>query len=326
LTFTYVVASGDLKDQLDIKNTSALSLAGGTIKDRVGNNAVLTLPEPNSATSLRGSKSLAIDGVVPVAPTVLTAAGVDGITLDWVDNAETDLKEYRIYSCSGLVASSCSSLSSFSALSSVVAGVSSFEHIAVGRGISYYYYVTAVDLRGNESLASNIISWMLPVPVLVATPTVVVATPTNDLTPEVTGAADAGATVYVYLDGSSTPLGSTVASNVGAYAFTPPANIAAGTHTFRARAVVTGVKTGTSGFSNSASVDIDTTAPSLTSISRFAPSSATTGLDSLTFRLVFTEAVSGLATNDFAISGSAEDDVVAELLNRISSIKLLKTI
>jgi hypothetical protein len=179
LTFTYVVATGDLKDQLDIKSTASLSAGSGTIKDRVGNNAVLTLPTPNSATSLRGSKSLAIDGVVPVAPTVLTAAGVDGITLDWADNTEDDLKEYRIYSCSGLVASSSSSLSTFSALSSVVAGVSTFEHIAVGRGISYYYYVTAVDLRGNESPASNIISWMLPVPVLVATPTVVVATPTS---------------------------------------------------------------------------------------------------------------------------------------------------
>jgi hypothetical protein len=109
LTFTYVVATGDLKDQLDVKSTTSLS--GGTIKDRAGNNAVLTLPAPNSATSLSGSKSLAIDGVVPVAPTMLAAAGVDGITLDWADNTETDLKEYRIYSCSGLVASSCSSLS-----------------------------------------------------------------------------------------------------------------------------------------------------------------------------------------------------------------------
>jgi hypothetical protein len=307
LTFTYVVATGDLKDALNIKSTTALALPTSpidTIKDRAGNNAVLTLPEVASAASLSGSKLLSIDGVVPAKPTVLSAAGVDGITLDWADNTEDDLKEYRIYSCSGLVASSCSSLSSFSVLSSVVSSVSTFEHIAVGRGISYYYYVTAVDLRGNESPASDRISWMLPVPVLVATPTVVVATPTNDLTPQVTGAADAGATVYVYLDGSSTPLGSTVATSEGAYAFSPPSNISAGTHTFRARAVVTGVKTGTSGFSNSASVDIDTTAPSLSSISRFAPSSETTGLDALTFRLIFTEAVSGLLADDFAISGS----------------------
>ena len=119
LVFKYVVATGDLKDLLDIKETASLSAGSGTIKDRVGNSAVLTLPTPGSATSLRGSKSLAIDGVVPAKPTVLTAAGVDGITLDWLDNTETDLKEYRIYSCSGLVASSCASLTSFSSLSSV---------------------------------------------------------------------------------------------------------------------------------------------------------------------------------------------------------------
>ena len=304
LFFNYVVAQGDLKNQLDIKATDSLGVTGAVITDRAGNAANNTLPAPGSATSLVGSKLLSIDGIPPVKPLVLSASGVDGISLDWADNTETDLQEYRIYSCSGLVASSCSAPASFSVLSSVAAGTSTFEHIAVGRGITYYYYVTAIDIRGNEGPASDVVSWFLPVPVMVATPSVVAATPTNDLTPEITGVADAGATVYIYMDGSTTPLGTATAGNTGAYSFSPPANISAGTHTFRARATVVGVKTGSSGYSNEQIVVIDTTAPTFTSNNRSYPTTQTTGLDSLTFRWTFSEALSGLDASDIAVSGS----------------------
>ncbi|MTA69734.1 MAG: hypothetical protein F2956_07535, partial [Actinobacteria bacterium] len=304
LLFNYVVAEGDLKNQLDIKATNSLDVAGGVITDRAGIAADNTLPAPGSATSLVGSKLLSVDGVPPIKPTVLSASGVDGISLDWTDNTESDLKEYRIYSCSGLIAASCSSAASFSSLSSVTAGISTFEHIAVGRGITYYYYVTAIDLRGNESPASDVVSWFLPVPVMVATPSVTAVSPTNDLTPELTGVADAGATVYVYMDGSSTPLGSVTAAGNGTYSFSPPSNIAAGAHTFRARATVSGVKTGSSGFSYETNVVIDTTAPTFSSNNRSFPTSQTTGLDTLTFRLSFSEALSGLDASDLVATGT----------------------
>jgi fibronectin type 3 domain-containing protein len=304
LLFTYVVAEGDLTTRLDIKATDSLNVSGGLITDRAGNTADNTLPTPGSATSLVGSKLLAIDGIPPVKPTVLSASGVDGISLDWYDNSETDLQEYRIYSCSGLVASSCSSPSAFSVLSSVAAGTSTFDHIAVGRGITYYYYVTAVDIRGNEGPASDVVSWFLPVPEFVMTPSVIAVTPTNDLTPEITGVTNANATVYLYMDGSATPLGSVTASNTGEYSFSPPSNISAGTHTFRARAIVSGLKTGSSGFSNEQIVLIDTTAPTFTSNNRSYPTTQTTGLDVITFRWTFSEALSGLDTSDIAVSGS----------------------
>jgi len=304
LSFRYVVLAGDRIDALDIKTTTALALNGGTIKDRVGNDADITLPTPRSSDSLVGSKALSIDGDVPLKPTVLSASGVDGIALDWADNVETDLLEYRIYSCSGLVASSCASQSSFSVLSSVDDSVSAFEHIAVGRGLTYYYYVTAVDLRGNESPASDVVSWILPIPIMVVTPSISGVSPTSDLTPLITGAADAGATVFIYMDGSTTPLGSTVADSSGAYAFSPSSNLTTGIRTFRARATVSGVKTGSSGVSSELPITIDTTAPTFTSVLRHAPSSQTTGLDALTFRLTFSEPISGLDSTDFEVTGS----------------------
>ena len=148
------------------------------------------------------------------------------------------------------------------------------------------------------------VSWYLPVPVMVATPSVTAVSPTSDSTPEVTGVADAGATVYVYMDGSTTPLGSVTASNTGTYSFSPPSNISAGTHTFRARAVVAGVKTGSSGYSNEQIVLVDITEPIFASSIRSLPANQTTGLDSLTFRWTFSEAVSGLDASDIAVSGS----------------------
>jgi predicted alternative tryptophan synthase beta-subunit len=64
LIFTYVVASGDNSEDLDYESVNALSLNGGSIKDSVGNDAVLMLPAPGTAGSLSFNKNLIIDTVV----------------------------------------------------------------------------------------------------------------------------------------------------------------------------------------------------------------------------------------------------------------------
>jgi hypothetical protein len=64
------------------------------------------------------------------------------------------------------------------------------------------------------------------------------------------------------------------------------------------------VKTGSSGYSYEASVVIDTTAPTYLSNNRSLPTTQTTGLDVLTFRLSFSEALSGLDASDFAVTGT----------------------
>ena len=76
LTFRYTVQAGDTSLDLDYKNTTALTLNGGTIKDAAGNNATLTLPAPGAPGSLGASRNIVIDGVAPTV-TINQASGQD---------------------------------------------------------------------------------------------------------------------------------------------------------------------------------------------------------------------------------------------------------
>ena len=61
LSFVYTALTNDFADPLNYANRTALSLNGGTIKDRAGNDAVLGLPAADSPRSLAGQRSIAID-------------------------------------------------------------------------------------------------------------------------------------------------------------------------------------------------------------------------------------------------------------------------
>nr|MBA3709142.1 hypothetical protein [Planctomycetota bacterium] len=71
LTFTYTVAAGHVSPDLDYVSASALANGGATIRDSLGNNAILTLPVPGAAASLGGSSSVVIDAQ---RPTVASAS------------------------------------------------------------------------------------------------------------------------------------------------------------------------------------------------------------------------------------------------------------
>ncbi len=60
LSFNYITRAGDETADLDYTSVNALSLNAGTIKDAAGNDAALTLPVPESANSLGGSKDIVI--------------------------------------------------------------------------------------------------------------------------------------------------------------------------------------------------------------------------------------------------------------------------
>jgi hypothetical protein len=70
LTFTYTVEAGDTSSDLNYVTTSSLVLNSGTIKDVVGNNAILTLPALGGGNSISGNKNLIIATVN--APPTLT--------------------------------------------------------------------------------------------------------------------------------------------------------------------------------------------------------------------------------------------------------------
>ncbi len=77
LTFTYVVQGGDTSSDLEMVSTSALALAGGTIRDAASNNAVLTLASAGGAGSLSAAKALVIDTTGPTI-TGVSSSAVDG--------------------------------------------------------------------------------------------------------------------------------------------------------------------------------------------------------------------------------------------------------
>ncbi|WP_158077137.1 hypothetical protein, partial [Cognaticolwellia aestuarii] len=70
LTFAYTVQTGDVSSDLDYVATNSLSLNSGTINDRAGNAANLTLATPGVANSLGANKALVIDGAVPTVSSV----------------------------------------------------------------------------------------------------------------------------------------------------------------------------------------------------------------------------------------------------------------
>jgi putative cell wall-binding protein len=79
LRFEYIVQPGDQALDLQYAGTSALELAGGSIKDSFGNNASLDLPDETSPESLAGGSSIVVHtNRPPDAPAAITslAAGV----------------------------------------------------------------------------------------------------------------------------------------------------------------------------------------------------------------------------------------------------------
>ena len=80
---------------------------------------------------------------------------------------------------------------------------------------------------------------------------------TNDITPTLTGTAEAGSLVTIYQDGGLTPVATVTADGSGNWSYTPAA-LGEGLHSFEVTATLNGA---TSGRSPAASVTIDLTAP-----------------------------------------------------------------
>ncbi|MFV7477277.1 BapA/Bap/LapF family large adhesin [Enterobacter pseudoroggenkampii] len=129
--------------------------------------------------------------------------------------------------------------------------------------------VSATDAAGNASPGASFIVTDSPldlpqVPVITAINDDVAPITgdvkdktTNDTTPTLTGTAQAGSQIAIYLDGSATPLTTVTADGSGNWSYTPAA-LGEGLHTFEVTATLNNM---TSGRSPAASVTIDLTAP-----------------------------------------------------------------
>ncbi len=104
---------------------------------------------------------------------------------------------------------------------------------------------------------------------------------TNDNTPTISGTAEAGATVHIYANGSSTEIGHTTAdATTGAWTFTPTA-LADATYTFTAKATDAAGNTGAA--SGVYTVTVDATAPTAAvAITSIAEDTGTSNTDFIT--------------------------------------------
>jgi Tol biopolymer transport system component len=108
LTFRYTVEEGDTTWDLSYTGPAALDLAGGTIQDSLGNDAILTLPDPYAPGSLGANKALVI-----AASSIELISAVDGEmipTTGMADGEQSSLSDDGRYvafssSSAGLIAS-----------------------------------------------------------------------------------------------------------------------------------------------------------------------------------------------------------------------------
>ncbi|MCK5617497.1 hypothetical protein KAR91_87345, partial [Candidatus Pacearchaeota archaeon] len=121
--------------------------------------------------------SVSADSPKPVAPTLSTIGSSDSLlNLSWTLNTELDFASYNLYKTT-------SPSQSYTKIP--LGTTASYADNSVNNGSKYYYYVTAVDSSGNESLGSNL---MYEVPRDSVTPTapVIVSATGNDGTKTIT--------------------------------------------------------------------------------------------------------------------------------------------
>lgn len=96
------------------------------------------------------------DATAPAAPTGLVASGgVDSpasVTLNWADNGETDLQDYRVYR------STTNNFATAAAIGNSAVSSFSDTDVALVLGTNYFYWVTALDNIPNESTESSVSS------------------------------------------------------------------------------------------------------------------------------------------------------------------------
>ena len=161
LVFDYTVQAGDNVADLDYAATTSLGLNSGSLADRAGNNATLTLAPPGS---LSASKNIRIDTNPPGTPSVsgptdasyLGAAPTLGATFSNNDVGDSGSLDFEV--CSD---AACSIVKQSWSASGLADGASrSWTPSGLADGV-YYWRVGAQDAAGNQSAWSAVSSFTL---------------------------------------------------------------------------------------------------------------------------------------------------------------------
>lgn len=154
----------------------------------------------------------------------------------------------------------------------------SYTTTALADGSSHSYTITATDAAGNASVSSA----SYDIHIDTTAPTIPVITSitddsdpqlgivanhgyTNDVTPTLSGMAEAHSNVTIYDNGSTSPVGTAVADASGNWSYTPGGLVDGSTHSYTVTA--TDAAGNTSGYSSAYDVHIDTSAPAIPVIS-----------------------------------------------------------
>jgi len=291
LTFSYTVASGDL--DADGVAVGPLGLNGGTIMDGSNNNATLTL------NNVASTANVLVDGVAPTVVISSTAGASGGSTGTSPIPFTVTFSE---------------SITGFTAGDLTVgnATISGFS----GSGTTYTFNATptangavtinvsanvAQDAAGNGNTAASQFSITYTQAVTAAP---VVVSPANGslvstTTPGYSGTATAGATITVYVDGTSS--GTTAATGVN-WSLTQPTALAQGSHTVYATAQVAG--NAVSANSNTNTFTVDNVAPTVVISSTAGASGGSTSTSPIPFTITFSESVTGFVAGDLSVGNA----------------------
>lgn len=286
IVFRYTVQAGDNSSDLEVVDTGALSLEGGSIRDLASNDADLLLPI-NTPAALSHDHTITIDTLAPPEVTIEHDALTNDTTPTISGSCESDALVMLSLSPTGEIGTA-----------PCVQGWYTFAPLQNLSQGSYSVTVQQEDRAGNTSLG---IMSTGTIDTAISLPTIVAPDHTSDTTPLVTGTCEVDATIAI----TFAPLGEIITTSCSpdsTYAVSPINGLSDGVYT-------TSVTQEDAAHNISPLVHdsgvIDTLAPSLIDVTTSQASGVYGPGSVLVFDLVWSEAIAPSSTMSVLLNTGA---------------------